>query len=146
MNKKGYTLIETLATITILVIILLITVPRVKNLIEDSQIRTFESDVKTIIETAKLQYQTEFKGIIDTNIIFEYGIKDGKTYQTNIEEFGKLQIKGDLPSHGTIEITSDGDIIVNNLVDKKEKFCAIKSAEEKEATIWKMKNNECIND
>ena len=54
-NKNGFTLIELLAVIVILAIILVIGVPKVMSVIEDSKKATLETSAKMIASQAEKQ-------------------------------------------------------------------------------------------
>ncbi len=53
MNKKGFTLVELLAVVTILAILLLIVAPNVIGLFERNKKEKFVSDAKSLITLAK---------------------------------------------------------------------------------------------
>lgn len=53
MNSKGFTLVELLATILIMSILLLIAVPAVSNVLENSRKETFSQNGKSYINTAR---------------------------------------------------------------------------------------------
>ena len=50
MNKKGFTIIELLAVIVVLSIILVIAVPRVLNVIEESKKKSFEISANKLVQ------------------------------------------------------------------------------------------------
>ncbi len=62
MKKKGFTMVELLATITILGIIMLVAVPNVLSIIEKNKYRTYVEDAK------KMQTLAEYKLRSDTTI------------------------------------------------------------------------------
>ena len=69
MTKKGFTLIELLAVILILSIILLIAIPAVNGLIEDSKKGAAEASAKNIVNAAETYYTEQaIKGVIVDNI------------------------------------------------------------------------------
>lgn len=55
-DKRGFTLVELLAIITILAILALITTPIVMNLIDDSRKNTFENSVQGVYRTIQQDY------------------------------------------------------------------------------------------
>ena len=80
----------------------------------------------------------ENKKIPEEGIVYIFGINDKKeTYQTNIEEVGELKFKGDKPSSGTITLTKDKKVVVQNLVSKNKKWCAKKDGNTKNVTVGK---------
>ena len=132
-NKKGFTLIELLAVIVILAVIMVIAVPKVLNIIENSEKKSYENSVNLMVEAARLKYQTgNIKGE-NIQLPLSYIYEDNK--QTNIEEVGELVFKGDKPFSGTITITEEGKIVVENLVSKNKKWCALKEQNNAEAKV-----------
>jgi len=53
MNKKGFTLVELLAVMIILSVILLIAVPNILNIIEDSRLKSFRIKVETVFNSIR---------------------------------------------------------------------------------------------
>lgn len=126
MKKNGFTLVEILAILAILGLIILLSVPLVVGIIDNSQKSAFENDVKTIVETVKLEYETlslnEDYPCLD-NIDDSESCKDdsnyrilpkyvfgkdsatGKTGQAH-GKFGFLHISGDIPSGGSVYLRS----------------------------------------
>lgn len=89
MNKKGFTLVELLAIITILGLIGLITLPITGSIIRDSEKKTFNETLNSIIESAKIyNIESNYKAISDEGI----DIKSSKLKYTNKETIisGKL--------------------------------------------------------
>lgn len=58
MNKKGYTLVELLATITIILLLALIAVPIVMDLVNDNRIRGYK-EIERRLEEAAGKYIVE---------------------------------------------------------------------------------------
>ena len=56
MNKKGFTLVELLAVITILAVIALITTPIIFGVIEDSRMNTFTRSVEEMRNVIDMDY------------------------------------------------------------------------------------------
>jgi len=104
MNKKGFTLVELLAVITILAIIALITVPIVSGLIKDAKesvnIRTIEEHLSNVslaitermISTGKVSKYDVTNGPLSSDIVLPasdkivclaYTIKSGKVTEAN---------------------------------------------------------------
>lgn len=70
-NKKGFTLVELLAVIAILAIVLVIAIPKVQNLIEDSHEKTFRVSSYEIVKAAKYYCLTQKVSTLDfSSIIF----------------------------------------------------------------------------
>ena len=148
-KKKGFTLIELLAVIVVLAIILVIAVPKILEVIENARLKAYEDSVNLMIKQAHLDYGSKNVTGSKTTypVSYEYGIdSDGETIQTNEKEVGLLNFKGDKPSEGTIVVDELGKVTVQNLVSKDRKFCAIKGAGEKNATVGRATELNCIED
>ena len=146
-KKKGFTLIELLAVIVVLAIILVIAVPKILEVIENAKLKAYEDSVNLMIKQAHLDYGSKnvTGSKIEYPVSYEYGIDtDGETIQTNEKEVGLLNFKGDKPSEGTIVVDELGKVTVQNLVSKDRKFCAIKGAGEKNATVGRATELNCI--
>ena len=146
-KKKGFTLIELLAVIVVLAIILVIAVPKILEVIENAKLKAYEDSVNLMIKQAHLDYGSKNVTGSKTTypVSYEYGIdSDGETIQTNEKEVGLLNFKGDKPSEGTIVVDELGKVTVQNLVSKDRKFCAIKGAGEKNATVGRATELNCI--
>ena len=146
-KKKGFTLIELLAVIVVLAIVLVIAVPKILEVIENARLKAYEDSVNLMIKQAHLDYGSKNVTGSKTTypVSYEYGIdSDGETIQTNEKEVGLLNFKGDKPSEGTIVVDELGKVTVQNLVSKDRKFCAIKGAGEKNATVGRATELNCI--
>ena len=55
-NKKGFTLVELLAVITILGLVLIIAIPKVMETVNNSKKRTLELTAQSIIKAAEEKY------------------------------------------------------------------------------------------
>ena len=146
-KKKGFTLIELLVVIVVLAIILVIAVPKILEVIENAKLKAYEDSVNLMIKQAHLDYGSKnvTGSKIEYPVSYEYGIdSDGETIQTNEKEVGLLNFKGDKPSEGTIVVDELGKVTVQNLVSKDRKFCAIKGAGEKNATVGRATELNCI--
>ena len=146
-KKKGFTLIELLAVIVVLAIILVIAVPKILEVIEKARLQAYEDSVNLMIKQAQLDYGS--KNVTESKteypVSYEYGIdSNGETIQTNEKEVGLLNFKGDKPSEGTIVVDEIGKVTVQNLVSKDRKFCAIKGSGEKNATVGRATELNCI--
>ena len=142
-KEKGFTLIELLAVIVLLAIIMVITVPKILNVIENSEKNAYKESVEIMAHQALLQYNIDAfdssNELTDDGIVYEYGA-DG---QTNIEEVGELKFKGDKPSAGTITLTKNQRVIVSDLVSKNGKWCAKKEEDSKTVTVGKSEEMGC---
>ena len=128
--KKGFTLIELLAVIVILAIITAISVPMILNVIDDSKKSAYENDVKTLIDIAILNYETN-----DNNPPTSYNFSDS-TISSKLEGYD-----GDLPKSGTITLNLENDritsVTVSSLTSKDGVWCANKNSSDENVTIDK---------
>ena len=142
-KEKGFTLIELLAVIVLIAIIMVIAVPKILNVIENSEKNAYKKSVEIMAHQALLQYNIDAfdssNELTDDGIVYEYGV-DG---QTNIEEVGELKFKGDKPSAGTITLTKNQRVIVSDLVSKNGKWCAQKEKDSKTVTVGKSEKMGC---
>ena len=104
MKKKGFTLVELLATRVVLSVIALIAVPIVINVIEKAKKSALVSSVNGLVESANMYYTNEIiKGDISDNVIFDF--EEGIQTSDN-----KLSYKGKV-YNGKLILTSDSDVI-----------------------------------
>lgn len=61
INNKGFTLVELLATISILAIIMLIAIPNVVGVVQKSRNKTYVEDAKKMISLAKYKVKSDLK-------------------------------------------------------------------------------------
>ena len=61
INNKGFTLVELLATISILAIIMLIAIPNVVGVVQKSRNKTYVEDAKKMISLAKYKGKSDVK-------------------------------------------------------------------------------------
>lgn len=107
--KKGYTLVELLGVIAVIVIVFFITVPMVFNIIENNQKRLYAESMKGILDAVKIAMQQD--AYFDIN-------PSGIDVNHNI-----VRVKhGDYIS-GTININEDDVLYVNMITDGT--FCAM---------------------
>ena len=98
INKKGFTLIELLAVILVLGIIALIAVPVVNNIIKASKKGAFTTTVENVLSAAENACELEL--LREEELTTTYTFTDGKVSPS-------LNIKGKLPTNGTISIDSN---------------------------------------
>lgn len=104
--KKGFTLVELLAVIAILSLILLLIVPKVNDILDQSQKDINKKSAEGIVEAAKIYYSDNSSGDMED---FQFnGV-------SNI--FDKLNTKGQTPDNAIVKIKEDGDIAVSVLFE-----------------------------
>ena len=103
MNKKGFTLVELLAVITILVVIALITTPIIFGVVEDSRMNSFTRSVE------------EMRNVIDMDYN-EYGRNGTVTYKYSNNKLVCVKCDGgsDLELDFTGEIDDASGTFYNN--------------------------------
>ena len=107
MKKKGFTLIELLAVIVILAIIALIAVPVIMNIISKARENAFKDTMYGIVKAGELYYAGE--------LLTEDGMTEDVTFtfsEDGVSPSG-LNIKGSLPTSGSMTVTKEGKIILN---------------------------------
>ena len=104
MKKNGFTLIELLAVIVILAIIALIAVPVIMNIITSARKSAFEDTAYGLISAGEMYYARE---LLENGMAsdVEFTIEDGEFVGEN-----KLEVKGALPSSGSIKVTREGKV------------------------------------
>ncbi len=125
MNKKGFTLIELLAVIIVLAVILVIAVPKILNVIDDSRKSAYKSTNQMIVSAVKRSNQI---GSLDPTFEMArtYSFEDGLVSP-------ELELSGELPTSGSVEVNSEGEIRLRLLNDR---YYALKRYEESEVTIF----------
>ena len=117
-RKKGFMLIELLAVIVVLAILAVIAVPFIMNVIKNSEKGAFKDSVYGIMKSAQLYILTN-----TTEYPFTINYP---------EDMDILQISGEKPTEGFIQILREGEI---RLQLGNNKWCAKKEIEEVEITI-----------
>ncbi len=101
-KRNGFTLIELLAVIVILAVILVISIPRMLDVIEESKVNTFKSTAQLIADSAEKKYVTNKLNNIDEVITCENVTKLSK------EDYKSCTITFDLEGKATVNITGSG--------------------------------------
>ena len=122
-NKKGFTLIELLAVIVVLALILLISVPKILRVIEESEKEAFRLTGEHLVKGARDKYLMDSMVNVSSKI---YTIEDGAFVEDTISMNGKL------PDNGTIKVREDGKIL---LKANNDKYCIIKDYLDSRVTI-----------
>lgn len=138
-NKNGFTLVELLTVIAILGLILIISVPKVIGIIEDTRKTSFKKSADLIVQTLKLEYSQKLYGTNFNKKLYEFDKTTESGYKNNSE---KLKLKGDKPSIGSVLINQDGKIAMA-IVSNDEKYCATKTYDESEVIVSKYSIGNC---
>ena len=93
--KKGFTLIELLAVVIVLSLIMVIAVPYVMKTLNDSRKKTFDTQAKSIWQSAEKQYLADsMRGIekrcYGTGELDLATIASNVSYYVNLNESGKV--------------------------------------------------------
>ena len=131
MNKRGFTLVELLAVIVLLAIITVIATPRILDLIQKTDKQAYKESVELIMRTVKIQYDS--KEINNTNSALPITYIYIEGVQVSPAEI--LQFKGDKPYSGSITLTTNKKIIINNLISKNQMWCAKKTENQDTITV-----------
>lgn len=115
MNKKGFTLIETIMVIAILALLMLILVPNVISLINKNNIKSCQNLEASIKNAAKVyvannKYQLEFN-CPDNNSTSKINVK-----LQSLVNSGNLKVEGELTNpvtEGTIDLNSVVEVTYN---------------------------------
>ena len=116
--KKGFTLVEVIASILILGIIALVVVPIVRKNLDEVRMKTYKETVNEIIRTGKIYAsKNSLPGKLEDPIVF---ICNGEAC---INENGdKLNFKGEIPVSGYITIDGLNDVRADYVFNGQ--FCA----------------------
>lgn len=115
-NNKGFTLVEVLATVTIMAILMLIAVPSIVNLIEKNKEKSYINDAKKLVALAKSRMYSEQQIIKPTlpnkNLPTNHPICIAFTYKGLVkeEEISKT------PEGGTYNLDDDDEILGGSFV------------------------------
>lgn len=117
-NKKGFTLIELLAVIIILSVLMLIAVPGILKLMDNSKQNAFVTQAQMIYKTATEQF------VVDST---SKNLSNGVTYCKDINNSAssnKLELTGNDKVYYKIQMDSEGKIlnyhITNNVYSVKD--------------------------
>lgn len=125
MRKSGFTLVEMLATVIILSLIALITIPQIMKVLNNSQKDSFMDSATGLLESAEL-YNSEHAG---EKTHLNLGIE---------EELRKLKFKGTPPIGGSLKINENGDM---SLAMYNKKWCAVKNIFDNSVEVTSIQQN-----
>ncbi len=111
MRNRGFTLVELLATITILAVIALITIPTISNVLKENKNKIYETQIKQIEIAAKV-WGSDNLGILpnDTDSTLEMTIDDVEKGNV-LDDYKKLII--------TLQTLQDGGYINDEIKNNK---------------------------
>ncbi|MDD4718581.1 MAG: prepilin-type N-terminal cleavage/methylation domain-containing protein [Bacilli bacterium] len=135
-NKKGFTLVELLAVIIILGLIMIIIIPNVMNVVENSRIKSFENSTQGLMRTldiAQKEYSLE-EGLKEIVVNYNNGSETVNIPGLTLNHNGKK------PQSGEILITEEGKIEFA-LYDGT--YCATKSTSSDDIKITKTSQEDC---
>ncbi len=118
MRKKGFTLVELLAVISILVILVLIALPNVVRLFKNSVISSNKTNILKLVETAKTQ-------ILSSEM-------SGNEIKKNENIYDKIDFSGKKPDSAEIVINGKNEIAIAAVYDDK---CYFKNYDEEEVKV-----------
>lgn len=119
MNKKGFTLIEVLGVIVVLVFIVLITYPIVGNLIQSSRERVFKSSVLKIVEVAE-EYLANRSNDTVYSKPYIFDLSQNILEYDNDDKIKSGKIIVGTGNHTIVESVSDGKYCLNGNLDNLE--------------------------
>ena len=138
-NSKGFTLIELLAVLILISIIVVISMPKILNVIEQSKIKAYEQSSNSISDAAKFKQNSEFyeNGEFTSDYSFA-----GGNYADKSE---KLPFKGDTPYSGMLHLNKNGETaLAFAFKDNKKYYCVTKNYSDKKSSGTKIKTgNDC---
>ena len=134
MKKKGFTLIELLAVLILISIIVVISMPKILNVIEQSKIKAYEQSANGISDAAKFKQNSEFYE--NGEFTSDYSFANGDY----ADESDKLPFKGDTPYSGMLHLNKNGETaLAFAFKDNKKYYCVTKNYSDKKSSGTKIK-------
>ncbi|MDD6272524.1 MAG: type II secretion system protein [bacterium] len=132
MRKKGFTLVELLAVISILAILVVMAIPNVIKMFNNSKKSSFETEVKTIIQSVERKWLSDAtKGNANGEIV--YCRVDGKDCENS------LQMSSSDKLDYYVKVDAQGNILQIGVTNKEHQFISdkkgIKATDVKEASV-----------
>ena len=134
MKKKGFTLIELLAVLILISIIVVISMPKILNVIEQSKIKAYEQSANGISDAAKFKQNSEFYE--NGEFTSDYSFANGDY----ADESDKLPFKGDTPYSGMLHLNKNGETaLAFTFKDNKKYYCVTKNYNDKKSSGTKIR-------
>ena len=134
MKKKGFTLIELLAVLILISIIVVISMPKILNVIEQSKIKAYEQSANGISDAAKFKQNSEISK--NSEFTSDYSFANGDY----ADESDKLPFKGDTPYSGMLHLNKNGETaLAFTFKDNKKYYCVTKNYNDKKSSGTKIR-------
>ena len=134
MKKKGFTLIELLAVLILISIIVVISMPKILNVIEQSKIKAYEQSANGISDAAKFKQNSEISK--NGEFTSDYSFAGGNY----ADESEKLPFKGDTPYSGMLHLNKNGETaLAFTFKDNKKYYCVTKNYSDKKSSGTKIR-------
>ena len=134
MKKKGFTLIELLAVLILISIIVVISMPKILNVIEQSKIKAYEQSANGISDAAKFKQNSEISK--NGEFTSDYSFAGGNY----ADESEKLPFKGDTPYSGMLHLNKNGETALAFAFKDNEKYyCVTKNYSDKKSSGTKIR-------
>ena len=134
MKKKGFTLIELLAVLILISIIVVISMPKILNVIEQSKIKAYEQSANGISDAAKFKQNSEISK--NGEFTSDYSFANGNY----ADESEKLPFKGDTPYSGMLHLNKNGETaLAFTFKDNKKYYCVTKNYSDKKSSGTKIR-------
>ena len=134
MKKKGFTLIELLAVLILISIIVVISMPKILNVIEQSKIKAYEQSANGISDAAKFKQNSEISK--NGEFTSDYSFANGDY----ADESDKLPFKGDTPYSGMLHLNKNGETaLAFAFKDNKKYYCVTKNYSDKKSSGTKIR-------
>ena len=134
MKKKGFTLIELLAVLILISIIVVISMPKILNVIEQSKIKAYEQSANGISDAAKFKQNSEISK--NGEFTSDYSFANGDY----ADESDELPFKGDKPYSGMLHLNKNGETALAFAFKDNEKYyCVTKNYSDKKSSGTKIK-------
>ena len=133
-KSKGFTLIELLAVLILISIIVVISMPKILNVIEQSKIKAYEQSANGISDATKFKQNSEISK--NSEFTSDYSFANGDY----ADESDKLPFKGDTPYSGMLHLNKNGETaLAFTFKDNKKYYCVTKNYSDKKSSGTKIR-------